>query len=577
MVYKMIINNLKRYQLVILSYVCIEFIIRYFISKVLPAANIMLSRAVLFSAMGTLADLFPVLLLCWLFRMTKKKAFIYISGVWIIIAVFLTLLNFILIKCTLNILDGTSFFLFVDNLNGESIRGILGANYYIYFGSLVFATIFIFKKIFISFKEISRIDIKNKGGLLALIIVLCLYCNMPNFYPQVGRLTAYDLRGWVWQPSLYTIAEIFHYMNNSKEACSYNEDKYVLTDVEQEELIKSGVYNRKKFKKNLNFNKIIFVVVESLDKNYIHFYNSIIPKGTTDFLDFCASTYPSLENYFTASTSTDNGINALFCSRLDYYKDRAKYTKEKNQNSLFSVLRKSGYKSYFIRGTSKVYGDHNIYYNNLFNMDFFITAEDFSRKYDIRFKQWGVTDDYLFDEALDVIEKNEKQIVVINTIDTHYPYRDYEETVFKSKFLNAIYFLDKNLERFYKQLKKRNLLKKDVLMIITADHSSIGGENYTKRTDLKPDRIPLIFITDNKWLISTLDEKKYCSAIDVAPTILSLFGADIPEEMMGSNILTKDSVSITKYQDELIVRRPSEIDKVRLDQESIYQKWYRKY
>lgn len=567
------LNAVIPYKLVIILYMSVEFIIRYFTSQILPAAQIVLSRALLFSFMGTLADLLPVMVLMYLFKITHKNIFGLLSCIWIFLSVFFVSLNYILIKYTLSILDKSLFYLILDNLNSESMRGFLGDYFYLY----ILLGIIIF---FISMKNILKYQnsilvtkIKNRGGYL-VVITICLYFNFSNAYPQNGRLYAYDLRGWIWQPSIYTITQLIDFsaiktMPDDKSASILNED-------EKKELINIGLYDNNSIVQNIKFNKMIFIVVESLDKNYIHFYNKDIPEGVTNFLDYLVLSYPSFENYFTAATSTDNGINALFCSRLDYYSDREKYTLGKFSNSLFAVFRELDYKSYFIRGSSKKYGNHDIYYNNLFNIGRFITAEDFVKKYKIKPKQWGVTDDYLFTEALEILEKDEKQIVVINTIDTHPPYRDYNERKFENKFLNSIYFLDKNLELFYFQLQRKNLLKDDVLIIITADHSATGGENYTKRSNLEPDRIPLIFITNNDD-IKNLDKNKYCSAIDVVPTILSLAGMDIPKEMMGSNLLTKKSIGVIKYKNELIMKFPNKECRVDLNENSIYKKWYKQY
>ena len=82
-------------------------------------------------------------------------------------------------------------------------------------------------------------------------------------------------------------------------------------------------------------------------------------------------------------------------------------------------------------------------------------------------------------------------------------------------------------------------------LIITADH---GNADYMLTTENKPCKshstnpVPFILISNNQSYSNIL--KEYGSLADIAPTILDLLNLDIPNEMNGKSLITKNEIAI---------------------------------
>jgi arylsulfatase A-like enzyme len=109
-----------------------------------------------------------------------------------------------------------------------------------------------------------------------------------------------------------------------------------------------------------------------------------------------------------------------------------------------------------------------------------------------------------------------------------------------SKYDSEIKHVDLNLEKLIARLQKMDILK-DSLIIITADH----GEEFLEHGCLahgfqlynETINIPLIFHWDGH--LTPMVRQNLVSGIDIAPTILELCQVEIPDSMMGKNILGK--------------------------------------
>lgn len=574
----LILSILANYKNIV-CFLLIQILFRIFISYHLPAAELLMYRRIVFVIIGALADSFLLFLTYFIYLYWKNKFLKILYSFWYVYAIVISLINSVLILNTFNIINPDIMQIIFDNFNIDSIKGVFGERFYLYLILISFSLVLFLFYVYKQFSSMPKIFSNKKFVLIMLF--LCFfsgYFNIESLYPQNGIYSAYDLRGLVWQPALVSTYNMFNHKNTNINFKHINLEN---NDIEQ--LKNIGIWHISNFKKEkISFNKIVLIIVESLDRNYINYYNKGIPDASTKFLNYCINNYLSMNNYFTASTSTDNGINALLNSRLNYYSDRELCQNTKSPiNSILQVAYYNNYNTYFIRGSSKSYGNHNIYYPKLFKMENFITAEDFYENYGMKSKQWGIEDKYLFDEAFKILNEsnNKKMFMVINTIDTHPPYRDYDSELNKNKFLNALNHLDNNLEKFYKDIKSNDLLKDDMLIIITADHSATHGENYTHRTNFEPDRIPLIFISNNKSFYKNIDKNKFCSQIDFAPTIIDLVGWDKPDSMMGNSILNKASISVTKYNDEIILRKQDYTKYINLNNErnNVICKWYYHY
>ena len=148
-------------------------------------------------------------------------------------------------------------------------------------------------------------------------------------------------------------------------------------------------------------------------------------------------------------------------------------------------------------------------------------------------------------------------IAVVSTIDTHPPYTaagDFEcRHEFGSDFLKSLHSFDHHLGKFIRRIKNDpELYDRRTLIIITADHSATHGENHLKRSNFNPSRIPLIFITPDTAPLKDLDREKYCSSLDITPTLVRFIGGKIPRSFMGRDLREAKNCAITRSPGDIL-------------------------
>ena len=343
-------------------------------------------------------------------------------------------------------------------------------------------------------------------------------------------------------------------------------EKQALEKLLQRDRIRSG---RSSFTKR--YDRIVFVVFESLSIDFFHYYNKKIPAESTAYFDMLLRRYFHLDRFYTSNMPTDYGLTALFKSRLD---------KDTRGESLFSVLHREGYLSVFLRGSTKYYGDHIVYYPKAFRYDRGIFREEMAGEYGRHYSGWGFDNRYVYRKALEVLRRNRsrKIILALKTIDFHLPGPkcDFRESELpkalrkEDELIKALYWIDRQLKFFIDSMKKSGLLDERTLIVITADHNPHPGVDF-KRYALPGNfrrlaRIPLIFITaKHDFARERSMRNRIFSQIDVAPTLLSIGGMKVPESFVGRNIFEDGnrSFALGKYKSSGYYR--SDTEQLRVD------------
>ena len=121
---------------------------------------------------------------------------------------------------------------------------------------------------------------------------------------------------------------------------------------------------------------------------------------------------------------------------------------------------------------------------------------------------------------------------------------------YRETYDSEITFLDEQLGRLFHYLEERGLYD-DLLIVFTADHGEEFQEHggWWHGTTLYEEQIhvPLIIKLPGNRLAGT-EEDGLVRSIDIAPTILSVTGAEVPPRMQGTNILP-DSTGSVRGQD----------------------------
>lgn len=357
-------------------------------------------------------------------------------------------------------------------------------------------------------------------------------------------------------------AEVFRESPEAKEPVKYKipeTSEKILRGMNVIPSVRKDLSSRKQA---VLFDRIIILAVESLDYDFIGRINPAMPEGITPNLDRFSANYVSLSNYFSAAQPTSWGLCALLLSRPDFVRDR-----ELLPPSLFKIAGQHGFHSCYYSSASGHFGNNRKIYDDLFQPGEALFLEEWQNDFHLTQKSLlGLSDKHLFRGVLTALrkQKHKRYIALISPVDTHPPYFLHEKTEkelekrFPNDFLLALHHTDRMIGNFVDELMADPALFDDrTLIIITADHTATFGENYLKRKDFSPGRIPLIFISRNQDPFRKIRTDKYASSLDLAPTLLRLIGAGSPPTFMGRDLWSAKNCAISwMLPNRLFVRTP---------------------
>ena len=339
--------------------------------------------------------------------------------------------------------------------------------------------------------------------------------------------------------------------DTDKMASAKHVEMRELTDKDKKTLHKLGIDVPKEAVQKIppQYDRVVLLILESMHRDYINYYNENIPEKATPYLNKMVIRYPHLNRYYSSAVPTTQGLNATFRSHLIMDKD----VPGKGTPSLFRVAQAAGYKGIFMNASSQYYANELKEYPDQFGMQEYIAKEQLEKFGYTGASGWGYHNDVMYEHTLRILEENrgQKLLLVTKTLDMHqpYPYTGYRWEEMPEGVrdnpnvtVRGVYWVDKTIERFFTEAEKRGLMDERTLFLITSDHNPHSGGEYTKLVEKANDKlsiapIPLLFISKNLGPLDELRTNEYASQIDLAPTLLYLMGLDIPEKFMGRNLL----------------------------------------
>ena len=339
--------------------------------------------------------------------------------------------------------------------------------------------------------------------------------------------------------------------DTDKMASAKHVEMRELTDKDKKTLHKLGIDVPKPAISKIapQYDRVVLLILESMHRDYINYYNENIPEKATPYLNKLVIRYPHLNKYYSSAVPTTQGLNATFRSHIIMDKDLP----GKGTPSLFRVAQASGYKGIFMNASSQYYANELREYPDQFGMQEYIAKEQLEKFGYTGASGWGYHNDVMYEHTLRILEENrgKKLLLVTKTLDMHqpYPYTGYRWEEMPEGVrdnpnvtVRGVYWVDKTIEHFFKEAEKRGLMDERTLFVITSDHNPHSGGEYTKLVEKANDKlsiapIPLIFVSKNLVPLDALRNNEYASQIDLAPTLLYLMGLDVPEKFMGRNLL----------------------------------------
>lgn len=380
-----------------------------------------------------------------------------------------------------------------------------------------------------------------------------IYCfeNVIGMYAEVeSEKTRNDYRNMVSMPINVNFVSKAMF-DTDKIAGAKHLDLRQLTDKDLATLHELGIdVPRAKIEKiRPAYDKIVLLILESVHRDYINYYNRNIPEEATPFLNSLIIRYPHLDKYYSSAVPTTQGLNATFRSHLIMDKD----IPGRDTPSLFRSVQANDMRGIFMNASSQYYSNELREYPEQFGMTEYYAKEYLEKQGYTGASGWGFHNDVMYAETLKILEeaKGERLLMVTKTLDMHQPYpytgiawNDNPEAVRNQPYatIRGMYWVDRTLQHFFEEADKRGLLDERTLFIITSDHNPHSGGEYTKIVTNKDDKqsiapIPLIFVSKNLAPLDRLRTAEYASQIDLAPTLLYLLGIDVPELFMGRNLL----------------------------------------
>ena len=414
-------------------------------------------------------------------------------------------------------------------------------------------------------------------GLLFLVVALLFWKLLPNFNSKnpVEKLTKKDFvtqfsflilsiavalliarGGFQKKPIKIVDAVVYGELGNSAlilntpfciiKTISKNEEIEKVHYFEEKELL--SIYNP-----TINLNSgqavtkknVVVIILESFgDENvgrgYTPFLDSLITKSyyfkhgfangkvSIDAVPSILSSIPSLmNNSFISSSFSLNKINGLP-----------------------KILKKEGYGTSFFHGSFN--GSQNFdQYAQVAGFDHYYGKDQYDGKEAFDGK-WGIYDEEFMQFFCNKLTTfKEPFFSSIFTISSHNPYRVPEK--YKGKFSKgtteiheSIGYSDFSLRQFFNTASKQAWYK-NTLFVISADHTSSGGDHNIDKTNIGTFSIPILFFDPSNPEFVGVNENNF-QQIDIMPSILDYLNIKTDMVSFGKSYKSKNNFVVYYLQ-----------------------------
>lgn len=295
---------------------------------------------------------------------------------------------------------------------------------------------------------------------------------------------------------------------------------------------------------------IVMITVESLSAEYLGAYGSL--SGVSPKLDEIAKQGLVFDRLYATGTRTVRGLEALSLGTPPI-PGQAIVRRPNNQHlsTIGEYLEQQGVSTVFVYGGYGYFDNMAAYFGaNDYKV---FDRTNFDSKSIAMENIWGVADESLFDNTLDIIDKtaaNTKPFFVqIMTTSNHRPYTfpDGKIDLPQGSRLAAVKYSDYAIGRFLAQAKNKPWFD-DTLFLIVADHcASVAGKT---KLPVAKYHIPMIFYGPK--IVKPNRFRPIISQIDIPPTLLDLLGFQGAEKFFGQNFFQVKNIEerafISNYQ-----------------------------
>ncbi len=286
---------------------------------------------------------------------------------------------------------------------------------------------------------------------------------------------------------------------------------------------------------------VVIVFLESWLAEYVGSYGA--KTDATPFFDSLAQKSILFDNFYASGTRTNRGLLSVLCAFPS--QPGGTLMKKYNHNlpfiSLSRILKERGYETVFVYGGDLLFDNMEGFFRQQ-GFEHFVGQEDFpSGDY---ISKWGVPDDIVFSRAVEKFAsfKEKPFLGVILTLSNHEPFavpkymaKPFPSHLPYSNYLNAFYYSDWSLGKFFHQAEK-GLFFDNTIFVLVADH----GKALQSTSDFPLNRFHIAALIYSPKLSAKEPKriKTIASQTDLVPTILGLLGEPAEHESWGRDILS---------------------------------------
>jgi phosphoglycerol transferase MdoB-like AlkP superfamily enzyme len=279
---------------------------------------------------------------------------------------------------------------------------------------------------------------------------------------------------------------------------------------------------------------VVLIMVESLSADYLGSYGN--KQNLTPYLDKLAQQSLVFDRVFATGTRTVRGLDALSVAIPPIPGQAVVHRPDSDHlATLGEFLEAQNYSTFFIYGGYGVFDSMNTYFRG--NDYKVVDRTDFDKSTIQSENVWGVDDESLFNNSLQIIDDNTKQgqpfFAHIMTTSNHRPYTFPQGKIDlpQGHRAGAVKYTDYAIGQLIAKAKTKPWFK-DTLFVIVADHcSSAAG-----KTKLPVDKyhIPLFFYAPD--LLPAGHYPRMLSQIDIAPSLLDILGVRGSKHFFGQSV-----------------------------------------
>jgi phosphoglycerol transferase MdoB-like AlkP superfamily enzyme len=290
---------------------------------------------------------------------------------------------------------------------------------------------------------------------------------------------------------------------------------------------------------------VVIIILES-------FGSENVGRGQTPFLDSLITKSCYFKNGFANGKVSIDAVPSIISSIPSLMNNSfisSSYSLNK-VHSLPKIFKEQGYSTSFFHGAFNGSQNFDEYakvagFDQYFGKNEYVGKESFDGK-------WGIFDEEFLQFYATKLSTFKKPFFSsVFTISSHVPYIIPDK--YQGKFPKgttdiheSVAYSDYALRKFFETAKKQDWYK-NTLFVLSADHTSSGGDHDADQTNIGKFRIPILFFDPSNPELVGINEKNF-QQIDIMPSILDYLHINTDMVSFGKSYKSKENFVVYHLQ-----------------------------